>query len=130
MRVRCKTFSAGLWLLFVPATIAFMLVEGFGQPAFTGVTGMLWTFALCGAVVLLATLKKETYAIFKSRSGRAALSIAREGKERECFDDFVAAVQRQIIAVRNSEPAVPPSGGSVTPPAGSGAAEGAPPSVS
>ncbi len=65
---------------------------------------MLWTLAFCGAVVMLATWRKETYAIFKTDSGVSALSIAKEGKERGRFDGFVSAVQRQIVAVRNGEP--------------------------
>lgn len=103
MRVRSKTFSAGLWLLLVPAILAFILVEGFGQPIFTGAPGMLSALALCGAFIILATLKKEAYVVFKSTSGVATLSIANEGKERVGFDNFVAAVQKQIGRVGSGE---------------------------
>ena len=129
MRVRSGTFNSGLWLFFVPAIVAFTLVQGFGQPALSSTTGFLWTLALCGAFVMLATLKKEVYAVFKSTSGIATLSIAKEGKERDRFDDFVAAVQRQIISVRNSEAGAAPNGDPAPPLGNSGITEG-PPSVS
>lgn len=129
MRTRSKTFTAGLWLFLVPAIVAFILVQGFAQPALSGVSSMLLALAFCGAFVILATLKKEAYAVFKSTSGVATLSIAKEGNERERFDDFVVAVQRQIMSIRNSEPGAAPNGGPATQSGNSGVTEG-PPSVS
>jgi hypothetical protein len=103
MRVRNKSCSAGFWILFGSVIVALILMRGFGHPAVSGATGPLWALALCGAFMLLATCRRETYAIFKADSGIAALSIAKEGKQREKCDDFVFLVQRQIRAERNSE---------------------------
>jgi hypothetical protein len=128
-RGRNKSCTAGFWLFFGSVIVAFILMRGFDHPAIGGATGPLWALALCGAFMLLATWRRETYAIFKADSGVAALSIAKEGRQREQFEDFVSLVQRQIRAARNSEPSAPPNGG----PAASvdnSKAPGGPPSLS
>ena len=104
MRVRSQTFTAGIWIFFTSAIVASILVEGFGQPVLSGVNGMLWTFSLCGAFASLATMRKEVYAVFKSTSGIATLCIAKEGKDKNRFDDFIACIQNQIISIRDCEP--------------------------
>jgi hypothetical protein len=128
MRVRNKSYAAGFWIFFGSVIAAVILMRGFGHTAISGATGPLWALALCGAIMLLATCRRESYAMFKADSGVAALSIAKEGKQREQFDDFVCLVQRQIRAARNSGPHAAPSG-SPTASADNSTAPGGPPSV-
>jgi hypothetical protein len=111
MRVRNKSCSAGFWILFGSVLLAFILMRGFDHPVVGGATGPLWALALCGAFMLLATCRRESYAIFKADSGLAALSIAKEGRQREQCDHFVSLVQHQIRAAKNSEPYAAPNGG-------------------
>jgi hypothetical protein len=94
---RFQTILATVIILGFGALISFVLVF----PERTIGAAMTWRWwvlgALClGILVLILNPKRVEYAGFRLESGAHAFTIRKVGRQKEQFDSFVAALERQI----------------------------------
>ena len=74
--------------------------KGFGIDPFAEGPLICWFVMLVGLLMVFVGRKKEEYTCFKSGAGVTVLSVARNSKDTEIYDSFIAELQKQIIESR------------------------------
>lgn len=96
IRVRHKSFWAGLWILLAAVVLDSVLISGFHFPPETFCVGLIGCMGMSGFVLMLATLRKVEYVMFANLGGVHVLGIARSGPDAGELDSLVQLTRTAI----------------------------------
>jgi hypothetical protein len=102
IKVRQKAFFQSFWLILLPIALYYGLTSILSVTLSDDSTGLILVLPLAGLALMAATFKKEEHWMFKNQAGILALGIARAGKDRDRFEEYVAKVVEAIRAANPS----------------------------
>lgn len=100
--VRSTFFKAGLWMMIVPWTIYWALVELTRTDPFAMFAGSFLAFGFAGLFTFAVGLKKQRHVCFRTLAGVPALVIFKEGPRRAEFDTFVSTLVGAIESTKQT----------------------------
>ncbi|NLF68262.1 MAG: hypothetical protein GX575_04315 [Candidatus Anammoximicrobium sp.] len=94
--IRYRLFKHGILALAIGVALA--MLSGRADDLLVQQAGSIvgWAIALAGLALSAATYPRVMFARFSRRAGGGGLDLAQSGPDREHFEEFVKAVQRQI----------------------------------
>lgn len=99
---RSTFFVSGLWMMIVPGTIYWALIELTRADPFGTFAGAFLSLGFAGLFMFLVGLKKQHYVCFRTLAGVPVLTVFKEGPKRGEFDAFVATLVAAIQATKQS----------------------------
>lgn len=96
VRVRHKSFWAGLWVLLAAVVLDIVLVSNFHVPPESFSTGLIGCIGMSGFVLMLGTARKVEFIGFNNNAGVRVLDFARSGPDEGNLDSFVQFVRTNI----------------------------------
>ena len=99
---RSTFFASGIWMMIVPWTIYWALIELTRTDPFGTFPGFFLAFGFAGLFMFLVGLKKQRYVCFRTLAGVPALAVFKEGPKRAEFDAFIAALVAAIQGTKQT----------------------------
>lgn len=100
MRVQNKVFGQGLWMALGALAIDLVLPHFLRLEQWLAPAVMIGCIGFGGLLLMLATMRKEEYAVFSNLAGVQILSVGRLGPDARQFDAFREQIITQIEKAR------------------------------
>ena len=96
-------FYGGLVALAIPGIgLAYHILFA-GKDPMSEAMMRWWSLGLCGLLVFLIGLQRNTFAVLQSLDGQPVLSLCLDRAQKDEFEAFVAAIQEEIVKCRGLE---------------------------
>ncbi len=102
LRIRNSNFSAGLWIILISALLVGILLAGFKLPVNHALVVLVAVQPIAGVCLCLATFRKVEFSRFQNDAGVTLLDVARAGKDKDRFDNFVETLATAIRTSRET----------------------------
>lgn len=108
---RDKTFWAGLAMAGLSAIVLQILRDVLGLSWSHFTPGLMSVFVVSGLLLCCVTARKVEFYTFRNTSGVPLFSVARAGKSKSEFDQFISTIVATINSVhQNTKPRAEPDG--------------------